>query len=89
LEARASLVMAARIERFFDDVVGRYVRVEPLEDAVVGGTQKGEGGDERTGAYARYQLEIRSVAGLGPAVEESGTERTVVAAGDGQEDRRH
>ena len=69
-----------------EDILLRRLSVNPLQHIVVLWPKKGERRDQRTGADAGNDLEIRACPGCGPAVEKAGTIGAIVAStGDCEE----
>ena len=68
------------------DITERNARVEKFQFIVIGRAEKREWRDERSGTDAGHELELRSRACFGPAVQKTGTKGAVVAAArDGEE----
>jgi hypothetical protein len=71
-----------------EDIVGRDRGVDGAELRIEIRSEIREGSDQGAGADSRHQLKIGAVAGLGPTDQETGTERTVVAAARNGEQMR-
>ena len=73
---------------FLRDVGQGHAGIDRLEPVVVRLTQKGKRRDERPRAHTRHELEPRARSRRGPAVEQAGAERAVVAASGDRQIRR-
>jgi hypothetical protein len=76
----ASLKMPSRRPRSIEDVVQGNRRVDLPQLRVVAAAEKCERCDERAGAHARDDVELRAGTGIGPSDEETRAESAVVAA---------